>query len=110
MDLGGLGDGGLEVWKVAKGGLFIPKFQGSIAAGLGRGTDKPKNTPLQAWSLAPTHPTDNACVIVCANPSGSEHPHSTPKHSMGLEYMPTLTPQTTPSDRHIWQSRGVSGT
>ena len=28
---------------------------------------------------------------------------------MGLSYMPTLTPQTTPTDRHIWQSHGVSG-
>ena len=27
-----------------------------------------------------------------------------PRHSMGLPYIPTLTPQTTPTDRHIWQS------
>ena len=26
-----------------------------------------------------------------------------------LPYMPTLTPQTTPTDRHIWQSHGVFG-
>ena len=26
-----------------------------------------------------------------------------------LEYMPTLTPQTTPIDRHIWQSQGAFG-
>ena len=32
-----------------------------------------------------------------------------PRHSMGLPYMPTLTPKTTPTDRHIWQSHGVSG-
>ena len=32
-----------------------------------------------------------------------------PRHSMGLPYMPTLTPQTHPTDRHIWQSHGVSG-
>ena len=33
-----------------------------------------------------------------------------PRHSMGLAiYLPTLTPQTTPTDRHIWQSHGVSG-
>ena len=28
---------------------------------------------------------------------------------MGLPYMPTLGPQTTPTDRHLWQSHGVSG-
>ena len=27
----------------------------------------------------------------------------------GLAYMHTLTPQTTPIDRHIWQSHGASG-
>ena len=32
-----------------------------------------------------------------------------PKHSMYAIYMPTLTPKTTPTDRHIWQSHGVSG-
>ena len=26
-----------------------------------------------------------------------------------MPYMPTLTPKTTPTDRHIWQSHGVSG-
>ena len=26
-----------------------------------------------------------------------------------LSYMLTLTPQTTPTDRHIWQSHGVFG-
>ena len=26
-----------------------------------------------------------------------------------MPYMPTLTPQTTPTDRHIWQSHGASG-
>ena len=34
--------------------------------------------------------------------------HRAPKHSMGLPYMPTLTPKTTPTDRHIWQSHGVT--
>ena len=27
-----------------------------------------------------------------------------------MPYMPTLTPKTTPTDRHIWQSHGVFGT
>ena len=27
-----------------------------------------------------------------------------PRHSMGLPYMLTLTPQTTPTDRHIWHT------
>ena len=36
--------------------------------------------------------------------------HTTyPRHSMYMQYMPTLTPNTTPTDRHIWQSHGVSG-
>ena len=30
-----------------------------------------------------------------------------PIHSMGLPYMPTLTPQTTPTDRHIWHTWSV---
>ena len=28
---------------------------------------------------------------------------------MGLAYLHTLTPKATPTDRQIWQSRGVSG-
>ena len=32
-----------------------------------------------------------------------------PRHSMGLPYMPTLTPKTTPMGRHMWQSHGVFG-
>ena len=44
------------------------------------------------------------------SPSSS---HSAPIHPIPdtpcMPYMPTLTPKTTPTDRHIWQSRGVSG-
>ena len=38
--------------------------------------------------------------------------NSYPKHSMGLPYAidaAPLTPKTTPTDRHIWQSHGVFG-
>ena len=41
--------------------------------------------------------------------SDSRLVQSIPRHSMGLPYMPTLTPKTAPTDRHIWQSHGVSG-
>ena len=32
-----------------------------------------------------------------------------PRHSMGLPYMPTLTPKATPTDRHIWHTWSVWG-